>query len=371
MPQPFGAICARIKLFPLPSLTLFMTAPDRPVPFQRIRRWLRRDAPSAASTPVHWQEQLFRDLGTFLFDNALDPTPDNYDLAFQFRAAQDKALVAAVLTEIRDQGSLSIDAADRIFAEHAGPVSADALSQLAAAFKVQVDGLSSIARTSGDDVAAFRTALESHPGDVAKVVDLTCAMIARTRNAEAELRKSTRELAGLRAHLAEAQHFADVDPLTELANRRAFKRDLERAIVDCRAASVPLSLAFCDIDHFKRLNDLHGHETGDRVLRFVAQLMAKHFAGTGTVGRFGGEEFVVMFPGLDPETARSTVDKCRAALADLPLYAATTGDRIGAVSFTAGVVLLHDGEGMAELLRRADETLYRGKAEGRNRVLAG
>jgi diguanylate cyclase len=119
------------------------------------------------------------------------------------------------------------------------------------------------------------------------------------------------------------------------------------------------------------LNDLHGHETGDRVLRFVAQLMAKHFARKGTVGRFGGEEFVVMFPGLDPETARAAVEKCRAALADLPLYAASTGDRIGAVTFTAGVALLQDGEGMAELLRRADETLYKGKAAGRNRVLVG
>jgi diguanylate cyclase len=348
-----------------------MTYQDRPAHFARIRRWLHSDAPPAEAAPLSWQERLFRDVGAFLFDNALDPTPDNYDLAFQFRAAQNQVLVNAIRIELEKTGSLGIDAVDRILVENAGPVSPDALARMAGDIEAQMNGLSGIARQSGDDAAEFRSALESDPGDVAKVVELTRAMIARTRNAEAELRKSTRELAGLRAHLAEAQHFADVDPLTELANRRAFKRDLERAIVECRAAGQPLSLAFCDIDHFKRLNDLHGHETGDRVLRFVAQLMAKQFARKGTVGRFGGEEFVVMFPGIDPETARVIVDTCRAALADLPLYAASTGDRIGAVSFTAGVALLQEGEGMADLLRRADEMLYRGKAEGRNRVLVG
>ena len=352
-------------------LTQPMTYQDRPAHFSRIRRWLHSDAPPPASAPLSWQERLFREVGAFLFDNGLDPTPDNYDLAFQFRAAQNQALVNAIRTEMQNTGALSRDAADRIFAENAGPVSAEALARMAADIESQMDGLSGIARKSGDDAAEFRTALESDPGDVSKVVELTRAMISRTRNAEAELRKSTRELQGLRAHLAEAQHFADVDPLTELANRRAFKRDLEKAIVECRAKGQPLSLAFCDIDHFKRLNDLHGHETGDRVLRFVAQLMAKQFARKGTVGRFGGEEFVVMFPAIDPETARLAVDKCRAALADLPLYAASSGDRIGAVTFTAGVSLLQDDEGMAELLRRADETLYKGKAEGRNRVLIG
>ena len=207
--------------------------------------------------------------------------------------------------------------------------------------------------------------------DSAAVMDLTLAMVARTRAAEAQLRKSTRELAGLRAHLAEAQHFADVDPLTELANRRAFKRELEREIIECRARGDQLSLAFCDIDLFKRLNDLHGHETGDRVLRFVAQLMAKQFARKGTVGRFGGEEFVVMFPGLDADIAGLVVDKCRVALAKLPLYAATSGDRIGSVTFTAGVTALHSNETMADLLRRSDELLYRGKAAGRNQIIIG
>jgi diguanylate cyclase len=351
-----------------------MTAASLPVS-GRIKRWLGRDDDTPGAPVQTWQDRVFAEVGRFLSAHHLDPTPDNYDLGFQYRAAQNMALVNAIRAEIDSKGSLSVDAADRILAENGGPVSPDALADMADTIGAQMAGLSGIARQSGHDAAEFRTALEANMAsgapDAVAVMDLTLSMVARTRAAEAELRRSTRELAGLRAHLAEAQHFADVDPLTELANRRAFKRDLERAIVECRAKNMPLSLAFCDIDLFKRLNDLHGHETGDRVLRFVAQLMAKHFSRKGTVGRFGGEEFVVMFPGLDPATAGQAVDKCRAALADLPLYAASTGDRIGAVSFTAGVTLLGDGDGMADLLRRADELLYRGKSEGRNRVVVG
>ncbi len=318
---------------------------------------------------------MFNEVGSFLSSHHLDPTPDNYDLGFQFRAAQNVALVNAIRAEIDSKGVLTADAADRIFVETSSPLSPDSLAKMADDMDSQMTGLSGIARRSGEAAAQFRTALETKLAggapDAEAVLDLTLAMVARTRAAEAELRKSTRELAGLRAHLAEAQHFADVDPLTELANRRAFKRDLEKAIDACRATGTPLALAFCDIDHFKRLNDLHGHETGDRVLRFIAQLMTKQFSRTGTVGRFGGEEFVVMFPGLSSSAAFGHVDKCRAALANLPLYAASSGDRIGAVTFSAGVTVLREGETMADILRRADDLLYRGKADGRNRVVAG
>ena len=346
-----------------------MTYQDHPATFQRLQRWLHKEPPPTHPAPLSWQERLYHDIGVFLVDHRLEPTPDNYDLAFQYRAANNAALVKAIRDEIETLGLLTADAADRIFAQSGGPITPDALAKMAEDIETQMDGLTGIARKSGAEAAEFRTALEADPGDVAKVVDLTRAMITRTRNAEAQLRTATKELQGLRAHLAEAQHFADVDPLTELANRRAFKRHLEKAIVAAHENATPLSLAFIDLDHFKRLNDRHGHETGDRVLRFVAQLMTKHFARSGVVGRFGGEEFVVMFPGFTPEKACAAVDKCRAALVELPLYAATSGDRIGAVSFTAGVSQLQHGEGMAELLRRADETLYRGKAEGRNRVL--
>jgi diguanylate cyclase len=335
----------------------------------RLRRWLGDELPAKTASPLSWQERVFRDVGAFLFEHGLYPSPDNYDLAWQYRTAGNTALVAAIRAEIAECGVLHADAVDRIIAEHAGPISPDTLASMAGDIEVQMTGISGIARQSGADAAEFRSALEATPGDVASVLELTRTMIARTRTAEAQLRRSAKELSGLRAHLAEAQHFADVDPLTELANRRAFKRHLEKSIGAAHAEGTPLALAFADIDHFKRLNDCHGHETGDRVLRYIAQLMTKHFAKRGLIGRFGGEEFVVMFPGLEAKAASAVVDGCRAALAELTLHSAVTGDTLGCVSFTAGVVQLDTGEDMTSLLRRADETLYFGKNAGRNRVL--
>jgi len=352
---------------------MFMTYQDhraRLTVTGRIRSWL---SPDEAPPTLSWHARVFEEVGRFLFENGLDPTPDNYDLSFQYRAAYNVALTGAVRTQIERAGTLTAEAAERILSEHGGPAGADALAAMVERIDTQVDGLSGIAHRSGVEAAHFRKALEANclsgVPDTGTVLELTRAMIGRSRAAEAELRKATRELNDLRAHLAEAQRFADVDPLTELANRRAFKRELERAMIAAHDIDAPLSLAFCDIDHFKRVNDEHGHETGDRVLRFVAHLMVKEFGARGTVGRFGGEEFVVMFPGLGVSDARAAVDDCRSRLADLPLYAANSGERIGAVSFTAGVALLRKGDTMADLLRRADETLYKGKNAGRNCVL--
>ena len=241
--------------------------------------------------------------------------------------------------------------------------------------EAQTTSLTAISKASGDDATAFCAALEATcsdgEGSPEMVLALTRSMISRTRVAEAQLRRSAKELAGLRATLREAQRFADVDSLTDLLNRRAFKRDLEGTMRQARDASQPLALAFCDIDNFKSLNDAHGHETGDRVLRFVAGLMAQRFAKIGLVGRFGGEEFVIMFPDMSQRAAFAAVDACRAELSQRRLYSATDRHLIGSITFSAGVAEMHDGDDVADILRRADEALYRAKNEGRNLVLMG
>lgn len=334
--------------------------------------------PPAGPTPPAkrdgWQATMFADVGEFLFGNALEPTPDNYDLAWQYRGAINARLVAAVRTELETEGFVSADAAERIFVDSAGPVNAAALAALADRMKAQVQDVARIAQASGSDVAAFANTLETQchdGGQPETIVQLARSMVARTRVAEAQLRRSARELAKMRATLAEAQHSADTDPLTEIANRRAFKRTLEAALEAAKTSGRPLTLAFCDIDRFKALNDAHGHDVGDRVLRFVAKLLSQTFDRRGTVGRFGGEEFVVLLPGVPAATARILVDACRADLAGRSLVSADESKRLGSITFSAGIAEAHGSETMADLLRRADEALYRAKNSGRNRVEIG
>lgn len=334
----------------------------------RVRRWLGEAEVPRAS----WQEDMFRDIGAFLTQHMLDPTPANYDLAYQYRSAENAPLVAAVDDEIARCGMIGGDAADRIVTDIAAPGKGEALGDVASAIAAQAAGVSSIVRQSGLDVTDFRVELERRRGgDAASMIDLAQAMVAKTRAAEEQLRQAQKELVGLRATLVEAQRVADVDPLTELPNRRAFKRDLEAALDRCASGGRRLSLAFIDIDHFKRINDGHGHDAGDRVLRYVAALLSKHFADIGIVGRFGGEEFVVMLPDIGLRDAIDAVDGARMALSERTLHSAVDGASIGTVTFSAGVTGLRDGDGTAELLRRADEALYRAKDAGRDRVVIG
>ncbi|MEP6784294.1 MAG: GGDEF domain-containing protein [Sphingomonadales bacterium] len=342
----------------------------------RLRNWLgdKGRAEEASPSKASWQEHVYTDIGSFLFDNKLDPTPDNYDLAYQFRAASNAILVAAIRAEIDKSGALDADAAERIFTDTAGSVSPDALSKFAQQIEEQANDLTTIARQSGRDASDFRTALEKECASGAEpgqVMELTQAMVARTRAAEAQLRLAQKELQGLRVTLVEAQRAADVDPLTELPNRRAFKRELEQMIVTATQKGIPLSLAFCDIDHFKRVNDTHGHETGDRVLRYVASTLARAFEKNGLVGRFGGEEFVVALPAMALTQAKKLIDETREKLCARHLYTSDEKTDIGCVSFSAGVTALTSGDGTTELLKRADDSLYKAKGSGRNCVVIG
>lgn len=154
---------------------------------------------------------------------------------------------------------------------------------------------------------------------------------------------------------------ATVDPLSGLLNRRAFRERTDQV-----AAALPsdgcLSLVLCDVDHFKHINDVYGHDAGDEVIRRVGRLRVPpdtHFA------RVGGEEFALLLPDLPLEGAASVADYMRDQFAASPTETAA-----GPVTATAsfGVAEMSAGQDVAELYRRADAALYHAKNSGRNRV---
>jgi diguanylate cyclase len=154
--------------------------------------------------------------------------------------------------------------------------------------------------------------------------------------------------------------------LTGLPNRLAFEEAFAEA-----AATAPLCLGIVDIDHFKRLNDRHGHAVGDRLLQAIASGLADACTGQ-LVARHGGEEFAVLFPGLALDDAAPLLDAARAELSARRFRDRDSGIPIGQVTFSAGLVIVEPEEGIATALARADRLLYLAKARGRDRVcLAG
>lgn len=159
-----------------------------------------------------------------------------------------------------------------------------------------------------------------------------------------------------------AQRLAETDELTGIANRRKIMSSLRRAGRSARLNKAPLAIAIFDIDHFKEVNDKHGHQVGDEVLKRVATIVASQLPPTHSVGRLGGEEFLVILPGETSDSAYKMVEHLR------ELIASEVWDFGGlkSVTVSAGLASFCESEGVDDALRRADGALYKAKRCGRN-----
>ncbi|CAM5189231.1 diguanylate cyclase OS=Bosea thiooxidans OX=53254 GN=SAMN05660750_01943 PE=4 SV=1 [Bosea thiooxidans] len=168
------------------------------------------------------------------------------------------------------------------------------------------------------------------------------------------------------AQLKQLQDLAARDFLTGLFNRRHFFENGRRLVDEARAMGVPVSIAILDIDHFKRLNDRHGHDGGDKALMAVARsLSASAERGFNLLARFGGEEFAILFPGADLDEAVRLCDGIRETIAR---ESQALGDEALALTVSLGVAEIGPDDELDASLNRADRALYSAKQKGRNRV---
>ncbi len=180
---------------------------------------------------------------------------------------------------------------------------------------------------------------------------------------EARVANRTRDLEAANAKL---ERLARLDVLTEIWNRRHFLEMAEAELVRARRHGRHLSVFLLDLDHFKRVNDTHGHAAGDETLREVVRRAQAALRASDMIARFGGEEFVVLLPETALEGAAAVAERVRAAIAARPIALA---GRAFAVSASIGVAQCRDDEASVErTLVRADEALYRAKTSGRDRV---
>lgn len=163
----------------------------------------------------------------------------------------------------------------------------------------------------------------------------------------------------LLAQNADLTEQSRTDALTGLPNRRAMAEALEAAARRPQRG-LGVGIALLDLDHFKRINDVHGHASGDRVLATVGALLREQLGSCGMAARYGGEEFVALLPDMPPEQAAQVCEGLRRAVAGLSLDYPVT--------ISIGLAMLRDGESADQALVRADAALYRAKARGRDRV---
>ncbi|KRG70921.1 GGDEF domain-containing protein [Pseudoxanthomonas dokdonensis] len=169
----------------------------------------------------------------------------------------------------------------------------------------------------------------------------------------------------LRRDRDHASRRANVDSLTGMSTRLAVDEYLAKAIQDAAANATPLSIAFIDVDHFKAVNDRHGHAIGDECLRILAARVRRQLRASDMLGRYGGDEMLAVMPGMDLEQARVRAEAMRNTVDVRPI---DINHLSLDVSLSIGVAQWQPGELLEQLLQRADMALYAGKAAGRNRT---
>lgn len=181
----------------------------------------------------------------------------------------------------------------------------------------------------------------------------------------ARMKELEREVSTLRERIAQAHGEALRDPLTGIFNRQAYNERLAQEYARWKRYQVPLTLVVWDIDDFKRINDTHGHQAGDAVLRHVATLIGSALRETDFAARYGGEEFVALMPETSLDQAKEPSEKVRSIIASQPAH---YGGRQITVTLSAGIAQFEEGDSPDHVFRRADVALYRAKMSGKNRV---
>jgi chemotaxis family two-component system sensor kinase Cph1 len=155
------------------------------------------------------------------------------------------------------------------------------------------------------------------------------------------------------------------DQLTELYNRRHLEHVLEEKIQLSERYKTPLCTIMMDIDHFKSINDNHGHDVGDQVLKSMSESLSESVRVTDTVGRWGGEEFLILAPETDMDSCLNLAERIRIDIQD------KTHASINQITASFGISQFKSGDTKNSLIKRSDEGLYKAKEKGRNRVIVG
>jgi diguanylate cyclase len=328
---------------------------------------------------------LARGALAWLDERNIPPTPENFRLAYAYVEGENAELKRG-FDALMAVGS-TFDS-DTMSAQHERYFGTGSDNEMMAEFgeklSTEVTSVLQLIEKASQDHSAYKQTLSTASGElegnklaqdgikvlVNKMIGATRSMEVRTQELEGKLQTSSQEVAELRVRLEASQRDTIRDHLTGIPNRRAFDIELKSSIDATRETAEPLSLVIFDVDHFKLFNDTWGHQTGDQVLRLVANCIADNARHSDTTTRFGGEEFAVIMPSTALADAVSWANQICNVVRSKRLIKKSTGGKLGMLTISAGVVKHKPGETENQFVRRADTCLYAAKHAGRDRVVS-
>lgn len=324
------------------------------------------------------KRRLLGKVADFLIDHDLEVMPWTLEVAYDCVTGAKPKLAQMILERTEAGKPITLQWLENVLHQEEGDTSDQILAALMSRLEESLEDFSKTANSARDATSAYGAALQQHVDDLEQVsragivitelAALAKAMIHRTREIELDLNKSEERTKALQKNLDEARRIADEDHLTGLPNRRAFELLLDRETAAAREAGDELNVAFCDIDHFKRINDSHGHAAGDRVLKTVADTLSRISDSRCHVARHGGEEFAVLFRGMSLPKAWERLESAREEIAERRLINRATDMPFGRVTFSGGIADVFAYAARSDALRAADEALYAAKQAGRNQI---
>jgi diguanylate cyclase len=311
----------------------------------------------------------------------LPTDPLNYCIWYEYVSGRNHALNAAIDKHLESGGTVSGDISRQLFNQHIayGDETVTTLAQgelkkvfaeIIGAIKTTNQNFSASENNLGFIHESLAPSLSK--ADVDKVVSQIKHEIKMLESSsisfKERLQQATHEIDELKIKMARYRDEAIKDPLTRVDNRRGFEKKLADAMDNARISDTSLCLIMADIDHFKKINDTHGHLVGDNVLRMVAATIKDSIKGKDLVARIGGEEFAVLLPDTPFDGAMTLADNMRLTFERLDLKKKNTGESLGSLTLSFGVTTYQKNEATEAFMRRADEALYRSKNQGRNKA---
>ncbi len=310
-------------------------------------------------------------------------TPVNYALWYEFHLGRSPDLVVALEKIESGKEVYDPEKAKALFMCYVALPGVETLEKIEAEVCRLLGDIVQIVIDAGLDLTNYSAVLNScstrlenadDVRDIRKVVRTILAdtrtMTDTNRNISGVLKERADEIDQLRAELDQVRQEAVKDPLTGLANRRAFDDRMTDSLDETLQQLKNICLLMIDIDQFKVINDKHGHQIGDKILQFVASILKKNVKGKDLVARFGGDEFAVVIENAPRAGVKNVAETIRQQVQESNLKRTDTGEPLGDITISIGYDCIRPNDTAGSVLERADKALYEAKQAGRNRVVA-